>query len=411
MKLSILTSLLSVALASISANAHGDIHGEELINYRRDYAAAHESLHRRCSGVMRKRRYQSMIRRSGHPSHIRNALLESRNRRDEATNSSSACILTPEVTQGPYHILGELVRDNITSGASGVPLTVEMTFTDVESCDPLTGWWIDVWHANATGFYSGYTGSDLSGAGGSGGGGGGGFGNSTNSSMSAMPSGSGGPASATGSASSAEYTSPTEGADDTGYTTSEPTDGKNFHRGVVQSDSDGVATVYTYFPGWYTGRAVHFHLKAYAEEDGKKASNGSFISSSLSHHTGQIFFNDTIGAALADVAPYSENTLTWSNATKLDEDSWYPYEDSLGYTATAEITYVDASDISKGLVATIDIGINTTYLSPETTQYYWDPNQGSSSSSASSSSVSTSLQSVLSSSATASSSSSSSSSA
>jgi protocatechuate 3,4-dioxygenase beta subunit len=55
-----------------------------------------------------------------------------------------------QVTQGPYHILGELYRQNVTEDQSGIPVTYNVDFVDVETCEPLANAWVDYWSANAT---------------------------------------------------------------------------------------------------------------------------------------------------------------------------------------------------------------------------------------------------------------------
>ncbi len=36
----------------------------------------------------------------------------------------SSCVLTPELTQGPYYLADDLIRADITEGRPGVPLTI-----------------------------------------------------------------------------------------------------------------------------------------------------------------------------------------------------------------------------------------------------------------------------------------------
>lgn len=38
--------------------------------------------------------------------------------------------------------------------------------------------------------------------------------------------------------------------------------------------------MYSIVPGWYSGRAVHFHIKVYTEDNGSIADNGTFIAGS-----------------------------------------------------------------------------------------------------------------------------------
>lgn len=70
-------------------------------------------------------------------------------------SDNSSCILQPEVTEGPYYVSGELIRRNITNGEEGVPLALDMQIIDVTTCEPVDGVYVDIWHCNATGVYSG----------------------------------------------------------------------------------------------------------------------------------------------------------------------------------------------------------------------------------------------------------------
>jgi protocatechuate 3,4-dioxygenase beta subunit len=111
-----------------------------------------------------------------------------------------SCILTPELTQGPYYIAGEKVRRNITEGRPGAPLLLNLTVVDASTCKPIKGASVDVWHADAGGVYSGF------GAGAS---------------------------------------------------------SRTFMRGIQPTGANGVATFQTVYPGWYRGRTVHIHVKVH----------------------------------------------------------------------------------------------------------------------------------------------------
>jgi len=110
------------------------------------------------------------------------------------------CVLTPEMTEGPYYLEDMAVRRDIAEGRPGVPLQLELTVADASTCTPVPDLMVEIWHADAEGDYSGF------GAGGS--------------------------------------------------TTT-------FLRGGQPSDAQGVATFDTIYPGWYQGRAVHIHLKVH----------------------------------------------------------------------------------------------------------------------------------------------------
>lgn len=68
-------------------------------------------------------------------------------------------------------------------------------------------------------------------------------------------------------------------------------DSGTFLRGVQMTGADGVADFTTIFPGWYTGRAVHIHLKV--------------LLGTNDAHTGQLFFDDATLAAAYDTDPYA----------------------------------------------------------------------------------------------------------
>jgi protocatechuate 3,4-dioxygenase beta subunit len=70
-----------------------------------------------------------------------------------AANTSS--ILTPEVTDGPYYVWGELIRKNVKEDkyCDGIDLYMEVQFIDVNTCKPVPNVYVDIWNANATGVY------------------------------------------------------------------------------------------------------------------------------------------------------------------------------------------------------------------------------------------------------------------
>jgi protocatechuate 3,4-dioxygenase beta subunit len=137
-----------------------------------------------------------------------------------------SCVLTPEMTEGPYYLPDEAVRRNITEDRPGTPLSLHLTVVSVSSCKPIAGAKVDVWHADASGVYSGVQGN-------------------------------------TGT----------------------------FMRGIQPTNAKGLALFDTVYPGWYTGRAVHIHVKVHL--------GGNVV------HTGQLFFPDTLTDAVYAKSPYS----------------------------------------------------------------------------------------------------------
>src|SRR5689334_7281750 len=69
------------------------------------------------------------------------------------------CVLAPEMTEGPYYLPNEAVRRNITEGKAGTALRLDLTVMSVSSCRALKGAAVDIWHADATGVYSGVAGN------------------------------------------------------------------------------------------------------------------------------------------------------------------------------------------------------------------------------------------------------------
>lgn len=114
------------------------------------------------------------------------------------TATVATCVLTPEMTEGPYYIAGETIRADVTDGRPGIPLRLALTVVDASACTPIAGATVEIWHADAGGVYSGF-----------------------------------------GSGASS----------------------RTFLRGVQVTGADGKVEFQTIYPGWYAGRATHIHLK------------------------------------------------------------------------------------------------------------------------------------------------------
>lgn len=140
-----------------------------------------------------------------------------------------SCVLAPEMTEGPYYVEGDKVRRNITEGKTGVPLTLRLTVVDVSTCRPIKGAAVDIWHCDGGGVYS--------------------------------------------------------------ATSQQNTEDLTFLRGIQRTDQNGLALFKTIYPGWYSGRAVHIHLKVYL--------GGNTV------HTGQLFFPDKLTDVVYKRAPYN----------------------------------------------------------------------------------------------------------
>src|SRR5437773_8308412 len=111
-----------------------------------------------------------------------------------------SCVLTPELTEGPYYIAGEKVRRDIREGHPGTLLALHLRVLNASTCAPIKGAAVDIWHADAAGNYSGF------GAGAS---------------------------------------------------------SRTFLRGIQKPDASGLAVFTSVYPGWYQGRTVHIHVKVH----------------------------------------------------------------------------------------------------------------------------------------------------
>ncbi|TPQ16602.1 intradiol ring-cleavage dioxygenase [Streptomyces sporangiiformans] len=215
---------------------------------------------------------------------------------------SGTCVLMSSVTEGPYYLDGALMRKDITEGKSGVPLTLRITVQDTtESCAPVAGAAVEIWHCDAWGYYSGYT--------------------------TANPGGS----------------APAESED--GSTANDMT----YLRGYQIANANGVVKFETIFPGWYTPRTTHIHVKVHT---GGEKEDGTYEGGKV-NFTGQLFFDDDIAAEVQSLEPYSKHTGSY---TKLDNDMVYDGGGSSSGLLT--LTPVHKKDPSKGYKGYITLGID-----------------------------------------------------
>ncbi len=139
----------------------------------------------------------------------------------ETTNLTAVpdCVVRPELTEGPYFVDTQLnradIRSDPASGAvsEGALLSLAFVVSQVgnNTCAPLPGAVVDVWHCDAAGVYSGVS--------------------------------------------------------DPGFDTS----AQQFLRGYQVTDSSGRAQFTTIYPGWYPGRTVHIHFKVRTNAAGGQA--------------------------------------------------------------------------------------------------------------------------------------------
>ncbi|KAH8905738.1 aromatic compound dioxygenase [Coniochaeta sp. PMI_546] len=158
--------------------------------------------------------------------------------------SNATAALTPETIIGPYFVAGEYIRSDVTETQAGVPIHLDIQFIDIATCEAVPNMLVDIWHANATGVYSGV---EAAGQGGL---------NST------------------------------------------------FLRGIQVTDHDGVTQFDSIFPGHYTGRTNHIHVAS--RRGGRILPNGTYTGGTV-NHIGQLYFDEELSIAIETFEPYARN--------------------------------------------------------------------------------------------------------
>ncbi|MCO6006222.1 intradiol ring-cleavage dioxygenase [Actinoallomurus purpureus] len=238
-----------------------------------------------------------------------------------------ACVLAPELVEGPYYLDYDLFRRDITEHKDGVPLILRAVVVDATTCAPIPRAALDIWHTDALGEYSGYTAMGVGGANGGG------------------PGGPGGGTPPTGTPTAPPPGSPPPGG---GGGHAEPTDKLTFLRGVQLTDRHGVVEFRTLYPGWYMGRAIHIHAKVHigGKVVGRKYTGGHVA------HTGQFFFDEKVTERIAKLQPYVINT---THRTTLDEDGIYRNGGSAGLLTLRPLR---KGPTTHGLLATVVVGVH-----------------------------------------------------
>lgn len=124
-------------------------------------------------------------------------------------DSSGSCSVSPTETAGPFPTItpSSLVRSDIRDDRTGVAFTIKITIKNTNnSCAALAGAIVDIWHCDKDGYYSEYGGTGMQ---------------------------------------SVNYTA------------------VHFLRGRQTTDSNGLVTFTSIFPGWYSGRSTHIHVHIY----------------------------------------------------------------------------------------------------------------------------------------------------
>jgi protocatechuate 3,4-dioxygenase beta subunit len=128
-----------------------------------------------------------------------------------------------------------------------------------------------------------------------------------------------------------------------------------FLRGISPTDSDGVVTFDTIFPGHYTGRTNHIHILAHLNATANTANN-TLANSGNIIHVGQIFFDTDLIDLVEATAPYTTNT---QNVTTNEEDGILAQEAA---DVDPMLEYVLlGDDVSAGLFGWLVVGVDSSY--------------------------------------------------
>jgi protocatechuate 3,4-dioxygenase beta subunit len=203
---------------------------------------------------------------------------------DEAL-AATACTLTPEQEEGPFYVALNRIRSNIVGDRKGVPLLLRITVVDSSTCKPLKGAAVDVWQADAVGHYS-----DES---------------------------------------------------------REGTSGQTWLRGLQLTDANGLARFTTIYPGFYSGRAPHIHVKVHV---GGRHTSSRYSGGHVSHN-GQIFFPEALSTKVYRSSPYTQdaNTRTYRKGNRI----------YTGQHGASSVLKIAGGSVASGLRGTIALAVDT----------------------------------------------------
>lgn len=192
------------------------------------------------------------------------------------------CLLIPEKTAGPFPLDQQFDRRDVTEGLPGHPMRLGLRVVD-KTCAAVPGAAVEIWHADATGDYSAFTDNG--------------------------------------------------GGKDEGA-------GTTFLRGTQTADANGIVEFVTVYPGWYSGRAVHIHLRVHLAD--------------ATVLTSQMYFDADYTAGVYAAAPYAEFGLP-GTPNSADRIAGNPQAEGTLLHLTAGET-----SLGTGTLGLLNLGIDTT---------------------------------------------------
>ena len=225
---------------------------------------------------------------------------------DAAAVDGEPCMLTPEQIEGPFFLRAPIRRD-IREDRIGVNLQLELQVVAADSCQPIEGAVVEIWHCDAAGRYSGYP-----------------------EDMSRHPF------------DTLMFLGPT------GEHVAAEND-KTYLRGAQRTDGRGTVRFDTIFPGWYEPRTTHIHAKVFVGE--------------TAYTTTQLYFPDALSQRIyrdhTAYAAYGQSPYTKDNDLVLGQ---HPDANGLLLRPRNALTGTDAgtsAGIDADLTATARLGIRT----------------------------------------------------
>ncbi|WP_445496162.1 intradiol ring-cleavage dioxygenase [Photorhabdus sp. SF281] len=219
-------------------------------------------------------------------------------------NGIGVCTLAPEQISGPYFRNSKIVRRDITDSEAGIPFLLKVTIMDEKTCKPVDKLFVDIWHCNSRGKYSGWS-----------------------------------------------YISPDIPPEVGEISGINRTDDKVFLRGAQQSDKNGVVNFTTIYPGFYVGRATHIHIAIrQISKDINEEEHFAFV--------GQMYFPEEVNTEVYKYDLYSKRRVI---RTKNHEDKYF--KNMNGHLSEIKVTKIDESDINRGILGEIILSVNLENIS------------------------------------------------
>ncbi|MDB6143791.1 MAG: intradiol ring-cleavage dioxygenase [Pseudomonas sp.] len=217
----------------------------------------------------------------------------------QAASDSHVCVLTPEQIAGPYFRNTKLIRRNISEGENGIPLLLKLKIIDTTKCEPVSNAFVDIWHCNSRGGYSGWA-----------------------------------------------KISPDLEAVSGEVGSIQRTDDETYLRGSQYSDADGIVRFTTIFPGFYAGRATHIHVAV-------RELGANILEDRHVVFVGQMYFPERASNEINQLAQYDGREIS-----RLTNDNDEFYTQMRGDASTLTVKRIVEDSVEDGVFAELVIGVD-----------------------------------------------------